>query len=108
MVRPLLKGADGVGPAILAAAVGFYINVLSRSFRSFLRSSLVYHAVFFVMDPIRADDKRLTSEKPSSLSTGSNDPPAYSDYAGTTTNGNDDEQLLARLGYKQVRGTPHT
>lgn len=59
------------------------------------------------METTRADEKRLTSEKPSSNYTGSTDPPAYSDYLATT-NGNDDVQLLARLGYKQVRNNPHT
>lgn len=84
----------------------FYIKSLSRCF---VLSSVVYNSsrCFCIMEPTRANEKRLTSEKPSLYSTGSNDPPAYSDYVGTTTNGNNDEQLLARLGYKQVRSTPH-
>ena len=106
-VRPLLKGADGVDPAILRAAARVsYIKFCFVVLSSFRLSSV--HRAVFVMDPTRADGKRLTSEKASSHATGSNDPPAYSDYAGTATNGNDDEQLLARLGYKQVRGTSHT
>jgi hypothetical protein len=106
-VRPLLKGADGVDPAMLIAAARVsYIKFCLVVLFTFWLSS-VHHAVF-VMDPTRANEKRLTSEKTSSHSTASNDPPAYSGYHGTTTNGNDDEQLLARLGYKQVRGTSHT
>jgi hypothetical protein len=59
------------------------------------------------MEPTRINEKRLTPEKPSSHYASSNDPPAYSDSLNTTTNSSDDEQLLARLGYKQVSGILH-
>lgn len=101
-----MKGADGFDPVILTVATRFYIK-LCLGVLFFLRLSTTHHAIF-IMDPTRANEKRLTSEKPSLYSTGSNDPPAYSDYLGTTTNGNNDEQLLARLGYKQVRDRPQT
>lgn len=58
------------------------------------------------MESTRVDDKRLTSGKPPSNYTDSTDPPAYSGYLNSAAcTGNDDEQLLARLGYKQVRST---
>jgi hypothetical protein len=57
------------------------------------------------MESTQIDDRRLTSEKPQSNFTDSSDPPAYSGYLNTGLTGNDDEQLLARLGYKQVSCT---
>jgi amino acid permease len=57
------------------------------------------------MESTQSDNRRLTSEKPPSNFTDSTDPPAYSGYLNTGSTGNDDEQLLARLGYKQVRCT---
>jgi len=55
------------------------------------------------MDSMRPNEKQLTSAKPSTSYPDPNGLPAYSDLSTTTTHaGNDDEQLLARLGYKQV------
>jgi hypothetical protein len=55
------------------------------------------------MDSTPPNEKQLTSGKPSTSYPDPNGLPAYSDLSTTTTNaGNDDEQLLARLGYKQV------
>jgi hypothetical protein len=55
------------------------------------------------MDSMRPNEKQLTSGKPSTSYPDPNGLPAYSDLSATTTHvGNDDEQLLARLGYKQV------
>ena len=55
------------------------------------------------MEPTETNEKRLTSDKHSRNCSDSSDPPAYSAFPGTVSTSNDDEQLLARLGYKQVR-----
>lgn len=56
------------------------------------------------MDPTRCDDKRLTSDNKSPANQyDANTLPSYSDLAATDRPSNEDAQLLARLGYKQVR-----
>ena len=52
---------------------------------------------------MRPNEKQLTSGKPSTNYPDPNGLPAYSDLSTTTTHAcNDVDQLLARLGYKQV------
>lgn len=51
---------------------------------------------------MRPNEKRLTPEKQPESQPSSSNPPAYSDFHAPIAAGNEDEQLLARLGYKQV------
>lgn len=55
------------------------------------------------MDSIRPHEKQLTPDKPSASYPNPNGPPAYSSFPATAAAGDEDERLLARLGYKQVR-----
>lgn len=55
------------------------------------------------MDSMRPHEKQLTPDKSSASYPNANGPPAYSSFPATAVAGDEDERLLARLGYKQVR-----